>query len=74
MFTLTRSIARDRDADLNDQANVKFALTALGYHEDTEEGLSPYSSNQFYDGIKRFQKDKKLKVDGILNLNAKRIG
>ncbi len=66
MFTLEQSIARDRNVQLHDQRKLKFALTALGYHDDTKEGLSPYSSNQFFDGIKKFQKDNKLKVDGLV--------
>lgn len=67
MFKLSKRIARDVSTDLDDTAIVKFALTSLGYYDDSKTGLSPYGDDQLFHSIKLFQKDKKLKVDGVIN-------
>ncbi len=66
MFTLNRIIARDSATDLDDTANTKFALTALGYHDDSETGLAPYADDDLFESIRRFQEDHGLTVDGIM--------
>lgn len=67
MFSMKSPISRSADVDLDDQANVKFALTALGLYDDSEDGLSPYSTERMFDSIKSYQKKKNLKVDGVIN-------
>ena len=67
MFTLKNRFAYDQQNDLEDSANIKFALTSLGYHDDTEEGLSPYPTEKLIHSVKSFQKDNDLKVDGVIN-------
>lgn len=67
MFKLSKRIARDVSTDLGDTAIVKFALTSLGYYDDSKTGLSPYGDDQLFHSIKSFQKNKKLKVDGVIN-------
>jgi hypothetical protein len=73
MFTLNRTIARNSRTDLDDTANTKFALTALGYHDDTETGLSPYADDSFFESIKNFQKDHNLTIDGVMNPDGETI-
>lgn len=41
MFRLKGVVARDSSTDIEDSGNIKMALTALGYYDDTETGLSP---------------------------------
>ena len=53
--------------NLDDTANIKFALTSLGYYDDSHTGLSPYADDQLFHSIQSFQKDKNLKVDGVIN-------
>lgn len=67
MFILKGPVARNSPTHLEDSANIKMALTSLGYYDDTETGLSPYGDRQLFQSIKSFQKDNALKVDGIIN-------
>lgn len=66
MFTLNKSLQLNQSNDLEDTANIKFALISLGYHDDTDEGLSPYPTEKLFHSIKSFQKDNSLKVDGVI--------
>lgn len=67
MFNLIKKIARDVQSDLDDVAKSKFALTSLGYYDDSETGLSPYADDDLFHSIKSFQKENGLKIDGIMN-------
>lgn len=67
MFDLYEKVSRNNKTTLEDTANVKTAMTALGYYDDTETGLSPYADDQLYQSVQSFQKDNDLKVDGVLN-------
>lgn len=66
MFELNDTIERNANTEEKDTANVKMALTSLGYYDDTETGLSPYADDSFFHSVKDFQKDNDLKVDGIV--------
>jgi hypothetical protein len=70
MFELKGKIARNVSVDPEDSANVKFALTSLGYYNDDKSGLSPYADDQLFTAVKSFQKENDLKVDGVLNVNG----
>ncbi len=67
MFVIKDTISRNNRVNKEDAADLKFALTALGYYDDSETGLSPYPDEDLFKSVKNFQKDKKLKVDGIIN-------
>lgn len=66
MFTLKRVISRDTNTHPDDTSVIKSALTALGYYDDSETGLSPYPDDQLFKSINSFQKDNELKVDGVI--------
>lgn len=66
MFNLKGSVARDSSTHIEDSGNIKMALTALGYYDAAETGLSPYGDNQLFRAIKTFQKDNNLRVDGVI--------
>ena len=66
MFELKKTVARNTQTDVEDTANVKFALTGLGYYDDTETGLSPYGDNQLFQSVQAFQDDNDLKKDGVI--------
>jgi DNA-directed RNA polymerase len=66
MFTLNRVISRDTNTHPDDTSIIKSALTALGYYDDSETGLSPYPDDQLFKSINSFQKDNELKVDGVI--------
>lgn len=54
------------DIEPDDVLSVKQKLKGLGYYEEPEWGMSKFSDNQMFDGIRKFQKDHKLKIDGIM--------
>ena len=66
MFRLRNIIAPNATSDIEDTAKLKFSLTALGYYDDSETGLSPYPEKRFFNSIMAFQKDNDLKIDGVV--------
>ncbi len=67
MFNMRSKVASDANSNLDDVANIKFGLTALGYHDDTDAGLSAYPTSDLFHSIKAFQKDNGLEVDSVVN-------
>jgi len=67
MFDLEKNIVRDSSLSFDDTAKVKFSLTALGYYDDSNTGLSPYADDSLFIAINDFQNDNGLKSDGIIN-------
>lgn len=66
MFKLNKGLEINQTNDEDDSANIKFALTSLGYYDDSDDGLSPYPTEKLFNSIKSFQKDNHLKVDGVI--------
>ena len=66
MFNIINTVSRRNQTKVEDTANIKTALTVLGYYDDSETGLSPYADNQLFQSIELFQKDQNLEVDGVL--------
>lgn len=54
------------DIDGDDVLSVKKNLENLGYYKKPEWGMTKFGDNQMFDGIRTFQKEKQLKVDGIM--------
>ncbi|MBT4701118.1 MAG: peptidoglycan-binding protein [Rhodospirillaceae bacterium] len=52
--------------DLDDSLNTKKALADLGHMKVPDFGLTTYPDQNMIDGVKSFQKDEGLKVDGIM--------
>lgn len=70
MFELNDTVASNSSSNLEDTANLKMALSALGKYDDSETGLSPYGDQKLFDAIKSLQQDESLKVDGIIKPNG----
>lgn len=70
MFQIKNKISRNNHVIAKDTSDLKFALTSLGYYDDTETGFSPYADDELFKSVQAFQEDKKLKIDGILNPNG----
>ena len=63
--------------DENDVIVTKRALDRLGYHHSGKAGPTCFPDQEFFDGIRKFQKDQGLKIDGIVTvggLTARVIG
>ena len=54
-------------ANKEDTARVKFGLNKLGYYDEPEKtGMNTIPDKKMFDGVKDFQKDNGLQVDGYL--------
>ncbi len=54
------------DIEPIDVLSVKSSLKDLGYYEEPEWGMTNFTDNQMFDGIRNFQADEGLKVDGVM--------
>jgi len=67
-FKLKRSVAPNVSVDPMDIVNTKMALNQLGYYERPKEDVfGDWSNRGVFQGIRSFQKDNGLKVDGYMN-------
>jgi len=64
---LSKTIDRNSaDMDEDDVFAVKSSLKDLNYYKEPKYGMTKFPDNEMFDGIKKFQTDNKLKVDGIM--------
>jgi hypothetical protein len=66
MFHLSSAVSRSHKLEEDDILRTKFALKDIGYYDEPEYGMTPYSDERMFDSIKKFQKDKGLEVDGVM--------
>ncbi|BAE52836.1 peptidoglycan-binding domain-containing protein [Paramagnetospirillum magneticum] len=65
---LNDTIGSSYPADPGDVLNVKTSMNNLGYYDPPAAyGLTPWPDTPMFDGIKNFQKDHDLEVDGIMH-------
>jgi hypothetical protein len=67
---LSQPLSATSDADPDDVLSTKSALKQLGYYETPSYGLTPYPDQPLFDGIRAYQKDKGLTVDGYMLPNG----
>lgn len=63
---LKRPIDPNSNVDLNDSLSIKTTLRKLGYYQPPSHGMHPYPDDALFEGIRRFQRDNGLTVDGIM--------
>ncbi len=66
MFQINNILSSDSNADPHDVLTIKNALRHRGYYKKPDYGLTPYADKGLFDGIKKYQKNKGLKVDGVM--------
>lgn len=66
MFGLKKPVAKGFVSDDDDILNTKKALLSIGHYKMGDGGLTPKPDNGLYDGLKKFQSQNNLKVDGIM--------
>lgn len=66
LLVLNRPLSTTSDADPDDVLSAKSKFTRLGYYEVPRYGLTPYPDQPLFDGIRDFQKDNALTVDGYM--------
>lgn len=52
--------------DPDDVLSVKNKLKGFGYYQIPEWGITKFTDSLMFDGIRKFQQDNKLKVDGVM--------
>ncbi|MGE5502439.1 MAG: peptidoglycan-binding domain-containing protein [Ignavibacteriales bacterium] len=66
-FKLKEPMGASYRVNPGDIVNTKTALTQLGYYKPPKGmGIQPWTDEAMFDGIKRFQKDNGLEVDGFM--------
>lgn len=66
-FSLNEPFGSDYTVDPEDIVSTKTALKDLGYYEPPEGiGMQPWTDEATFNGIKNFQQDNDLKVDGFM--------
>ena len=63
---ITEVVSSSTPNNPDDTINVKEVLSNLGYYKTPEWGITPYSDGAMYDGIRKFQSNNNLQVDGIM--------
>lgn len=66
-FNLKDPMGTDHVVDPGDIVNTKTALNRLGYYDvPPDRGIDDWTDDAMFNGIKAFQKDKGLKIDGFM--------
>ncbi|MGE5503825.1 MAG: peptidoglycan-binding domain-containing protein [Actinomycetota bacterium] len=66
-FKLKQPLGSTYRVDPGDIVNTKTALTRLGYYKPVKRiGIQPWTDDAMFNGIKQFQKDNSLTVDGFM--------
>ena len=65
-LNLKEDIGSDRPVDEDDTFKAKHAFKSIGYYDEPSYGMTPYPDQPLFDGIKKFQKDKGLYQDALM--------
>jgi len=65
-FNLNRTVSRAVSTDPDDILKLKTTLSGLGHYRVPKWGITPYPDSGLFDAVEDFQKQSKLKVDGVL--------
>lgn len=66
MFKIGNTIAADTNTNPDDVVKTKAALAQTGHYEAPPYGITEVPDNAMIDGLKKFQSDNGLKVDGVM--------
>jgi peptidoglycan hydrolase-like protein with peptidoglycan-binding domain len=73
MIKISKTLGREYNVALEDVKKVKSALLKLGYYQTPKYGMTPYPDEELFRAVKAFQKDKGLKVDGIMRPDGETV-
>ena len=66
-FKLVRPMDEYTNVDPGDIVNAKQALRQLGYYQPPiGNQIGAWVDNNLFDGVRKFQRDNRLKVDGVM--------
>ena len=66
LLGLSSTISPFNDTQPDDVIKTKSALAQTGHYQVPDFGITPYPDRPMIDGIKKFQQDNGLKVDGVM--------
>lgn len=66
MISIKNIISRAAEAIATDVLKIKHGLDKLAHYKIPDFGLTEYTDEDFFEGIKSFQKKENLKIDGII--------
>lgn len=66
LLKLKSPIGRSYNTNSKDVLNAKRALRDLGYYEEPKHGITPYPDTSLIHGIEDFQRDRGLRLDGVM--------
>lgn len=66
LLGLSSTISPFNDTQPDDVIKTKSALAQTGHYQVPDFGITPYPDTPMIDGIKKFQKDNGLKIDGVM--------
>lgn len=64
-FKLNDTLSTTSAANGQDVLNMKSALSALGEYQTPSHGMTPYTDDAMFTGMKNVQRKNKLQVDGV---------
>ena len=65
-LNLERVVDRGESIRTDDLLDTKRALSDLGYYEKPTGGFADFTDDEMFEGIEAFQRDKRLRVDGMM--------
>ncbi len=72
IFNLNSDVSRSAKLEEDDVLHTKIALNNQGYYDVPDSyGLTPYSDERVFEGMKKYQKDNGLKTDAIMRPGGK---
>lgn len=66
MFSINGLISEGANTEPNDVLKTKTALAQTGHYKVPSHGIVPFPDRQMIDGLKNFQRDNGLTVDGVM--------
>jgi len=66
-FRLKNAIGPAREIAPEDAVAAKTALAEIGHYQIPDFGVTPYPDGTLFEGVRKFQREQGLKVDGLMN-------
>ncbi len=66
LLRLNDTLASNMSVNEDDVLKVKQHLNTLGHYDTPSYGMTPWPDHQLFDGIRSFQREKNLTVDGYM--------
>ena len=66
-YKLKSPVGMNHDTDPDDVWVIKKTLNLNGFYDEPNQGMTPFPDEALFSGIKRFQRQFGLTVDGLMN-------